>query len=1138
MCKRYFVFLALVVSLFSAPLFAQTTPPLNFLNNYFVTGDYVVGGVGLRGLGVNGYATGTITIPDTANQPNATSVPPGADIVAAFLYWQTVESSQTTFAGQSGFFQGYPITGSILGNPNAPVSWSSGGCNGASNGSKTMRVYRADVRPYLPVDANGHIVPDTSYQVSLADSGSNGSGAPLTLGATLVIVYRALDKSVPLNAIILYDGAYAPSNSSLTMSQTMQGFYEPTSGGAAGKLTHIVGNGQSNKLEQVYFGANPLPSLYPNLPPFPGIYNGSWDNPTWTVSPYINSTDTQETTSVVPNTSNSGCVSWGATIFSTTVQNSDQDGLLDVWKQNQGYCDASVNNGVCALGSTTDPGFVSLAGAKQGEKDLFVQVDYMYTNSGVSLQPSAQVLSTVSNAFLANGHGVNVHFVTGNAILEQACQDQPTANPPQYCSFPGVYGVVGWKGGLEYLKSQPLNYPDETTCEQALTGPCVRRFQHGRKDSYHYALFGNIAARPNWTFQDGSLVSIAQSGNTATFTTLNPHGLNVNDRVTVSDAITNPYFYGVFIVQSVPSPTTFTVGSVPNPNNTTYNPFTQSTDPHLSVTGTFMSRPNFGLTSASGVSDIGGSDSLITLGLWGADGQSAQVQSGTLMHELGHSLALTHGGYYFDTPGSYVATVETNCKPNYLSVMNYLFQVDLLGPNAALDYSSQQLASLNESSLSVGVSTTDGTNTAFPTTTWYDVAPPNGIGSAATRHCDGTLKAPTDPDPTMYRISGPTPTPLSPSSTIPIKWSSPTLDTTYDGKIEMQMRGYNDWAALDLRQIGATGSDVAGGGILGNGGGLLGNGGGILGNGGGILGNGGGILGNGGGILGNGGGILGNGGGILGNGGGVGNGEITREAANSVTRPPKNLVGAVTASPPRYIQLNWMAPSFGQIGAYNIYRAVNGTPTPPAYATVTGTPPATSYLDTNVFCGPTYTYFTTAILAGTNPPQESAPSNAVSLTDCAPPYIFTGFYSPLSPAGDSSYSGAFNIGKSVTAKWTLQTQSGASVSNLNANTVYAVGPFSALADGTCRPSEVAQVFNCQYSNSCPAPPLTTQNLYSPTSGAKGNTTFRISSSSNQFILNWDTTTNVATGLPTTAGCYALEVDLDSGQVERTGLQLK
>ena len=56
--------------------YTQATPPLNFSNNYFVTGDYVVAGVGLRGLGVNGYATKQFTMPD-ANSVPSTSVPAG-----------------------------------------------------------------------------------------------------------------------------------------------------------------------------------------------------------------------------------------------------------------------------------------------------------------------------------------------------------------------------------------------------------------------------------------------------------------------------------------------------------------------------------------------------------------------------------------------------------------------------------------------------------------------------------------------------------------------------------------------------------------------------------------------------------------------------------------------------------------------------------------------------------------------------------------------------------------------------------------------------------------------------------------------------------------------------------------------------
>ena len=209
-------------------VFAQTPIPLGLSNNYMVTGDYVVGGVGLRGLGDgSGYAAGTITIPDPAayasNAP-LQQVPPGADIVAAFLYWQTVENSGT-FNGRNGFFRGYPITGDILGNPNAPTSWSSGGCSGSSQGSKTIVAYRADVSSLIPVDSTGNIQPNTSYAVRLADSGKSGN-VPFTLGATLVIVYRLLAPTVPLNAVIIYDGSYAPSNTAQIMTQQMLGFYQ------------------------------------------------------------------------------------------------------------------------------------------------------------------------------------------------------------------------------------------------------------------------------------------------------------------------------------------------------------------------------------------------------------------------------------------------------------------------------------------------------------------------------------------------------------------------------------------------------------------------------------------------------------------------------------------------------------------------------------------------------------------------------------------------------------------------------------------------------------------------------------------------------------------------------------------------
>src|SRR6266536_5496081 len=120
---------ALVVVLFVFTIgsaltgFAQS--PLKIFKNYFVTGDYVVAGW-VENSSTNGLATGNITVPDCRQaQYMGITCPPspvavGADIVSAYLYWGTVEGSQSLFAGQQAFFNGYKIVGDVLGDPNAP----------------------------------------------------------------------------------------------------------------------------------------------------------------------------------------------------------------------------------------------------------------------------------------------------------------------------------------------------------------------------------------------------------------------------------------------------------------------------------------------------------------------------------------------------------------------------------------------------------------------------------------------------------------------------------------------------------------------------------------------------------------------------------------------------------------------------------------------------------------------------------------------------------------------------------------------------------------------------------------------------------------------------------------------------------
>ncbi|MBR6806855.1 MAG: VWA domain-containing protein [Clostridia bacterium] len=68
--------------------------------------------------------------------------------------------------------------------------------------------------------------------------------------------------------------------------------------------------------------------------------------------------------------------------------------------------------------------------------------------------------------------------------------------------------------------------------------------------------------------------------------------------------------------------------------------------------------------------------------------------AGTFMHELGHTLGLSHGG--FDDEGN---NNHDQYKPNYLSIMNYLFQTTGLVGTSEVNYSEYDLPDLNENSL-------------------------------------------------------------------------------------------------------------------------------------------------------------------------------------------------------------------------------------------------------------------------------------------------------------------------------------------------------------------------------------------------------------------------------------------------------
>ncbi len=747
---------------------ASRAEDLHYFKNYFVTGDYAVEGVGLYAKGVKGMATGTITMTALNVNTGKGDVPVGADIVAAYLYWESVETTAQP-SSMNGFFdfdskgKPYPIVGEVLANPNSVPCWSNGGTGGPGS---YLRVYRADVLRYLNVDANGTVRDvDYTHTVTLPDSGINQPGSvPHAEGASLVVVYRQLDGIAPYKAVVIYDGAYTLTKGSSAFSQTVGGFYDASGGNGTAKMTQIVGNGQPNFAETLTVNGS-VPSGVSGTP-FDGSAGSRWDNLTYAINLALGAN--QVTTQVTSN-NNQVCLSWGAVLMSTNVVNSDGDGILDSWKTsglhlNVGSPATSKTSSVAAtFGGCLD--FprdtcedLKSMGALHGHKDIFVQVDWMQGNDGHIHSPKLAALQAIASVFSA--HQINVHFDVGshyqqspalpyivpvkyakggNLILESSleCPNNVITNVGdcEYDSKDLGYLVLGWKTGIGAIENgfSTLNIP--------------QYFAHDRKDIFHYILLAHALSGP------------VNAGT----------GLPVTPPPSVS---------GVGDLFGADVMVTLGLWRTDNP-------------------------PNCYQDDPTGLKP----DSVLCTDQTG----TSLVQAGTLFHELGHNMGLHHGGAV-DTP---------NCMVDYPSTMNYLYQTrgltgasgDALGVAGGIehiDYSSGTLLGLNEISL-YGTPLLGSMNYRLR---YYGPATAAELstGANAKANCDGTFPYTGTPS---VRLE--TSAPLTVGTAI--DWSNGTNigvlgggiyseDIDFSGAIGDSVGGgtgfvdHNDWASLNLQQIG------------------------------------------------------------------------------------------------------------------------------------------------------------------------------------------------------------------------------------------------------------------------------------------------------------------------------------------------
>gem|GEM_PF-394090 len=699
------------------PTPADAQNSLRFFKNYFVTGDYAVAGVGLRGQGAGGFAQGTI---------NLSTVPAGADVIAAFLYWQTVELTANP-SSINGFFRSKAIVGKALGDPRNAACWSSGGTTGPSGSSG--RVYRADVLRYLPIDSTRNVrVANGAHVVRLPDSGGNGNGnISFTNGATLVVVYRIVvpgnPAAAPLRSVVIYDGAYTSAKRSDDLNQTLGGFYQAASNPAA-RLTSIVGNGQPTYRASLAINGSTFFRL------FTGGQGPRWDNPTLTF-PLSSGASSFRVQAAADDTNL--CLTWGAIVTSMNVADSDADGLLDTWETNgmhlnPGTATSSATFAGCAQYPSEPCVDLPRMGALPGQKDIFVEADWMTGENNPKPGPHSHIpklaaLTPLIAAF--KQRNIRLHFDVGSnyqnlatapdfaivpSSLAQGGEVIPEANltcpnartPISACAYTTPYPALSFKKGFTSVRDGNF----------ALGLPS--RFSPLRRDLFHYALFAHAFAGPF--------------------------------------------------------------------DSTTGRPTT--TEPR----------------AVSGVADRPGGDLMVTLGLWSSNLQendqvgSSLVQAGTLMHELGHNLGLSHAG----------ALRVPNCMPNYPSVMNYLYQSRGLSPlsggDKTIDFSSGSLASVNENSL-----LESWTSPVFKTRFYGPLTTNDPPSAAAALRCDGSpiadgarmLRAENDfSNFTDWDRNG-----VSTNGLL-------RLDVNFSGLFGDGVNGgaffadSNDWSNLNLQQIG------------------------------------------------------------------------------------------------------------------------------------------------------------------------------------------------------------------------------------------------------------------------------------------------------------------------------------------------
>jgi len=789
---------------------------LKFFKNYFHTGGHFAAGVSLNGTGSGGFAEKTITI--DADPSGVTGLPPNADILAAFLYWETVTDASgngTIGAKFNGHPIGCPPSGPcspefkltrFLNPSGTPPCWSTGGATGGGSGAKQMKSYRADVAPFLPM-IDGKRRGIGTHTVRLPDIGT-GNVVPATAGATLLFIY-SIPGNQTLKSTVIYDGGFTMNQTNPSHTVNLSGWYQASTSSPSAYMTQIVGNGQTNFGELVSFGGGAAATASV-MNPFTGQSGASdnqpgvWDTFTTGITLNAGADSASVTTSRGSGNGSFDCLSWGAIILTTNVQDNEKDNIVDILESSSApVTDPNTGEKV--------PDLYAM-GARTWNRDIFIEIGFMRSKAGYGPNalnqtipanhthlPDREALNMVVTSF--NAQGIKLHLDVGdnyqkawssgdwskcfqqtNPTWSADCAIIPTIVPGTGTGNPNTNPPIPLADGGEYIEETVCSLSTQTSCLfQDYPGPV----QCGSPQLNFACRFTSVPGTVVW-----------KSG----FRYYRDEPISQLHRITASGLDKGPDEAACILAETDGNPGTVCKRRFARNRN---DWFRYSLWVH--ATGIPRDPPNQATPrNVSGIGDFLGADHQVSLGLWDFARGTTFTQASTFMHEVGHGLGLRHGG----------PTLEPNCKPNYQSVMNYLFQVRGLINDlgiAEIGYSNQVLKDLKEDDLneSVGLKTTDNQTMQWRTrwyTDWQTSFIDNAGGLNITpvaKRCNGAPKA----NELMARVDGT-------STTGGIDWNangaitgvvSPLLtsDLNFSGQLTTLAQGSNDWQNLNLQTIGS-----------------------------------------------------------------------------------------------------------------------------------------------------------------------------------------------------------------------------------------------------------------------------------------------------------------------------------------------